>query len=789
MNPFPFQQKAIDELLDSFKQLWDKAPRGAELLLKAPTGSGKTFMVASFLHQLSRQPDWNRDTAYVWITFSDDLAMQSREKYNRYFFPNVGRRLLTVADLQEGRLGQGDILFLNWQKLVSRRAEDRKLRRPDNPMMSKEQGFYFEDVVENTHAEGREIVLIIDESHKNVTTAAERDVIEPLRPRIVLKVSATPEREPSYGDVKKHLAGMVEVEREEVVQEGLIKAQIVCQTEEDLQRHRGEDLDCVLLDLAIERREMLSRELQKRGIAVNPLVLVQLPNNDQDQAKNGIRTKESIVTEHLRKRGVPDNRVACWFDGRKEQMDGIEENENPVEFLLFKQAAGTGWDCPRAQILVMYREINSSVFYVQTLGRILRVPQTGQSDRDGLFCTGYLYTNYRRDEVQVPDQSEKNKPKIFMACNKTGGELVPDPALYTHSIPRADYGDLGDARIFQRSFISSMDRFFGMDENDMAGGCLQNLEQCGLKTERSLTNRLIVNARFENFDRISTEVRERGEDSDFEISRNDVEKIFDLLCHQLLKEQTEEEARIGNVARSWSPLKSALRLWMLHRVDPNADTCYRIFINDIRREGGSCFRKALTQALKDYRPRLDEQTERRKLETAQKSRTVFVVRKDYSYTEDYEEVAAEKCILDRCFLRKEYRGRENELHFLQFIDRWERVEWWLKNGDSGTDHLSVCYTDSETGKEALFYPDWIIQFTNGDIGLYDTKSGITASSIDTKNKAEALQCELEQMNQNSPNGIRYRGGIVVMANGVWYVNSRKVYQYRKDSLEEWEILG
>jgi hypothetical protein len=31
--------------------------------------------------------------------------------------------------------------------------------------------------------------------------------------------------------------------------------------------------------------------------------------------------------------------------------------------MLFKQAAGTGWDCPRAHVLVMYREINSASFY------------------------------------------------------------------------------------------------------------------------------------------------------------------------------------------------------------------------------------------------------------------------------------------------------------------------------------------------------------------------------------------------------------------------------------------
>jgi type III restriction enzyme len=45
-----------------------------------------------------------------------------------------------------------------------------------------------------------------------------------------------------------------------------------------------------------------------------------------------------------------------------------------VSFLLFKQAAATGWDCPRASVLVMFREIKNPTFAIQTVGRILRMP-------------------------------------------------------------------------------------------------------------------------------------------------------------------------------------------------------------------------------------------------------------------------------------------------------------------------------------------------------------------------------------------------------------------------------
>lgn len=61
-------------------------------------------------------------------------------------------------------------------------------------------------------------------------------------------------------------------------------------------------------------------------------------------------------------------------------MDHIENNESEIDFMLFKQAAGTGWDCPRAQVLLMYREISSPTFYTQTVGRILRFVEPNKID-------------------------------------------------------------------------------------------------------------------------------------------------------------------------------------------------------------------------------------------------------------------------------------------------------------------------------------------------------------------------------------------------------------------------
>ena len=114
-------------------------------------------MTASLVNALNQQPDWDEDKAFVWITFSDDLAMQSRDKFFQYFSPNLSNQLLTVADIdRQGILKKNDVLFLNWQKLVSEKASNRNLRRPEDSDKEKEQGFYFEDMIETPTKKGEQ---------------------------------------------------------------------------------------------------------------------------------------------------------------------------------------------------------------------------------------------------------------------------------------------------------------------------------------------------------------------------------------------------------------------------------------------------------------------------------------------------------------------------------------------------------------------------------------------------------------------------------------------------------
>jgi type III restriction enzyme len=791
-SPLDFQKKAIDKLTTNFLKLWEQTEPQRHLVFKSPTGSGKTFMVCNFVNGLNALPTWDYDKSFIWITFSEDLAMQSKDKFQEYFDSNLENGLLTINDFKQGKFHKNDVLFINWQKLVSTSADNRVLRRPEDEVFLKEQGYYFEDLIENTHKEGREIILIIDESHISSKTALAQNIIDLINPKVILNVSATPKNVPGIDEIEEGTAGYVSVKREDVIEEGLIKEKIAVQTEEDLKKFQNKDLDELLLELAIERQIELKAEFKTIGKYINPLVLIQLPNDDSKLKDSGQKTKEQVVLDYLQKKNIDiETKIALWFDGKQKNMEFITHNESDVDFMIFKQAAGTGWDCPRAHILVMFREINSASFYTQTIGRILRMPEPNAKDdykNNPNLRTGYLFTNYKRNDLEIPDQGKKNKPFIYTSKRKENTKNIE--GLYSDFVSRVDYGDLGHAVKFQMNFLKSFDKFFEFDETDHPAIMREKIEGKGIDINPTVTNKLIVDAEFSNYDKINLDFAKEGHEEDYEVSRNDVEKLFNFYCYQLLSEQTESEAKVSNVSRSWSPLKSAFRVWFKSIFDQNSNLYYRILINDLNKEQSSIFRRALTKTLKDYFPIKKEYLEKRKKDIEEREAPLFEIKNEYTFTEDYAELTkdegtSELSVVQPFYLKKEYKGRENELKFINYLEQKDdKLDWWFKNGDSGKEYYCLKYYNTAKKEEALFYPDWIFKFKDGRIGIFDTKSGQTAQN--PEGRAEGIAKKLQELNEN---GNKYIGGLVVLENNQWYFCEKMPYEYTQGKINDnWKLL-
>ena len=99
----------------------------------------------------------------------------------------------------------------------------------------------------------------------------------------------------------------------------------------------------------------------------------------------------------------------------------------------------------------------------------------------------------------------------------------------------------------------------------------------------------------------------------------------------------------------------------------------------------------------------------------------------------------------------------------------------------------------------MFYPDWIVQWKDGTIGIYDTKLGNTVSDNgETKPKAKALNSHIKKENpkrvkkQLKFNGKiqKLDGGIIsntkANCSGLWKINKNAKQQFEENKLDTWD---
>ena len=110
---------------------------------------------------------------------------------------------------------------------------------------------------------------------------------------------------------------------------GLIKEKIVFKLKEDLNQKTVKKLDQdeMLLELAFNKRQELIRLYKEVDVDVNPLVLIQLPNDDQATKETSDTTKQSIVLEYLKRKGIKNDEIAVWLSKEKENLRRLGEKQ------------------------------------------------------------------------------------------------------------------------------------------------------------------------------------------------------------------------------------------------------------------------------------------------------------------------------------------------------------------------------------------------------------------------------------------------------------------------------
>jgi type III restriction enzyme len=169
INLKEYQETAVDQLIISIKKLLSKDGTKKVCVFQAPTGSGKTLMMAKFIEEIIKElPD--EDLCFVWVTVGKgELHLQSKHALEK-IYAGAPRVSLVEEEFAGGRerIVRNEVVVVNWEKL---RSKDRENGEWKNVLMKDGEKINFRDVLSKTR-EQRKIILIIDESHIGAT--AER---------------------------------------------------------------------------------------------------------------------------------------------------------------------------------------------------------------------------------------------------------------------------------------------------------------------------------------------------------------------------------------------------------------------------------------------------------------------------------------------------------------------------------------------------------------------------------------------------------------------------------------
>ncbi len=684
-----FQLNAVKSLFEAM----DKPAR--DIILKSPTGSGKTIILTYFMHQYI-QSYWK--TVFIWLTpGKGNLEEQSKAKMDKYVHASQTKLL---PDVMTDGFEENDSCFINWEKLT---------KKGNNALKDSERTNFLEHI-QHALNDGLRFVVIVDESHQNNTVKAD-EIIQYFHTDKIIRCSATPK------GIKN--AEIIEIPEEEVIAEGLIKKMLVI-NENFPQTVETENQIDFLLQKAYQKQRDLRSAFLALTKNVNPLIVVQIPNKSE--------ALQEQVERWFEQQGVTyENRqLAVWLSNRHENLNDIDaKNAEPIAVII-KQAVATGWDCPRAHILVKLRDNMDETFEIQTIGRIRRMPEAKHYGSD-LLDSCYLYT---LDEKFTAGVKQSLGKSALDACTLFLKNEYKHITLTSEQ--RTMVSNSRDPQKALSAVAQYFEKKFGTNGN---------------KTEN--TTRLQTNSFVLSDDILRHTISGETATLNFEKeSMNTIAVKEKLNTHTHGRDYHQKIGKIGlEIGMEYSYMNTIIRKLFdknfrysrkILALEPRAVYAFVLNNADLLRH---TIREAMAAEIAQIQ-----------LDFNNVSKVEFHIPQSYMFTFDSSaktQIVMEKNVYQNYLSSAEPRSSA-ERKFEKFCERADSVEWVYKNGDKGTEYLSIVYADN-SGKQKNFYPDYVIG-VSGEIWIIETKGGFDRSGnsqdidIFTQKKYEVLKDYLSRYN-------------------------------------------
>ena len=664
-----FQMNAIRELMFAMESRSIN-----EIILKSPTGSGKTIILTHFMHEYMQG---HAKTVFVWLTpGKGDLEEQSKAKMDRYIH-NSHTKLL--SDVMTSGFCENDSCFINWEKLT---------KKGNNALKDSERTNFLE-WIERAHDDGLTFKIVVDESHVNDSIKAD-EILQYFHTDKIIRCSATPNNKTSNS------TKLIEIPEVDVIEEGLIKKVLIINENFEQEIH-ADDTTGFLLERALEKQRLLRSRFLSRDRDINPLIVVQLPNKSEALCD---RVQEWFATKGIT---VENEQLAIWLSDRHDNTDGISENNAKSVVVIMKQAVATGWDCPRAHILVKLREGMDETFEIQTIGRIRRMPEAKHYNDEELDSC-YLYTFDRKFTEGVKNHLGKgalNEKTIFLKNEYKQVKLVKEQRTSV-TLTRSPNAALSSIR-------KHFENVYGIT-GDKAKNKIRLESQGYVFSDHivrySYSGKIVTFSELENLrdmnvvklhEPINTHIHGREHHHDIGVIGLEIGMPYTYMA-TILGKLFGEKHTYNNKILSLLPRE-----------------LYAFIINN------------MDLLRRDSRLAMADEMAQGTLKSPEVSKKDFFIPSACKFTYDEnakKQTESEKNVYRGYLLSAEPRSK-GERRFEKFCENSKAVDWFYKNGDKGDEYLSIVYYDNSDAQK-LFYPDYILS-VRGELWIIETKGGFTRS--------------------------------------------------------------